>query len=205
MMLHKETFPGQLPYRCLLAGDLENLLVPVCLSTTHVAWGAVRLEPTWMQIGESAAYAILQAMEEKLPLQSIDTEKLVRRLAEKRSMVTFFNDFYVDGDQPWIPAVQYFGTKGFFPDYDAGPEDPLDRGTAEAWIHGIKSIVNKELQVKDILTMLKGESDATPVSRDQFNELLQSSGLPGMTDPSGEKTAGSLSRAEACLHLYCLI
>ena len=115
MMFHKETFPGQLPYRSILPKEVDNLLVPVCLSATHVAWGAVRLEPTWMQIGESAAYAILQSKKDGVALPHINTETLTRTLAEKRSMVTFFNDFYVDGKASWIPAVQYFGTKGFFP------------------------------------------------------------------------------------------
>ncbi len=57
MMLHAETWPGQIPYRCLLPKDLDNVLVPVCLAATHVAWGAIRLEPTWMQTGEAAGYA----------------------------------------------------------------------------------------------------------------------------------------------------
>jgi hypothetical protein len=33
---------------------VDNLIVPVCLGATHVAWGAVRLEPVWMMTGEAA-------------------------------------------------------------------------------------------------------------------------------------------------------
>jgi len=54
MMLDVETFPGQVPYRAILPQGLDNLFVPVCLSSTHVAWGTIRLEPTWMNLCESA-------------------------------------------------------------------------------------------------------------------------------------------------------
>jgi hypothetical protein len=49
--------PGQIPYRTILPEGFSNLLVPICLSATHVGWGAIRLEPTWMGLGESAAHA----------------------------------------------------------------------------------------------------------------------------------------------------
>lgn len=45
-LLSEKTRPSQIPYRCLLPLDIDNLLVPVCLSCTHVGWGTLRLEPT---------------------------------------------------------------------------------------------------------------------------------------------------------------
>ena len=57
LILTEESRPGQIPYRALLPQGVDNLLVPVCLSATHVAWGAVRLEPVWMQTGEAAGFA----------------------------------------------------------------------------------------------------------------------------------------------------
>jgi hypothetical protein len=117
MMLNVETFPGQVSYRTLLPKDLDNLLVPICLSSTHVSWGTIRLEPTWMNIAESAALAAVQAVRHNQPPAQIDTDRLLRTLAEKRVMIAFFNDLDIAAADPWIPAVQYFGTKGFFHDY----------------------------------------------------------------------------------------
>ena len=74
MMLHESTFPGHVPYRCLLPQGLDNLLVPVCLSSTHVAWGTIRLEPTWMNIAESAAYAARLAKDQGITPAEIDTD-----------------------------------------------------------------------------------------------------------------------------------
>ena len=57
LILTEQSRPAQVPYRSLLPRDLDNVLVPVCLSATHVAWGAIRLEPVFMQTGEAAGLA----------------------------------------------------------------------------------------------------------------------------------------------------
>lgn len=91
-MLHQETFPGQIPYRCLLPQGVDNLLVPVCLSATHVAWGTVRLEPVSMQTGESAGVAATLALKSKTTPAQLPSDQLLRRLCELRSILSFFND-----------------------------------------------------------------------------------------------------------------
>jgi hypothetical protein len=140
MMLHQETFPGQIPYRTLFAPDVDNLIVPGCLSATHVAWGSVRLEPTWMNIGESVAYATLQAIRSGKPPAQIETDALLRTLATKRVMISFFNDVDLSAADAWIPAAQYFGARGFFADYDIRAAAPLTRAVAEAWSEGLAII-----------------------------------------------------------------
>jgi hypothetical protein len=67
LILTEESRPAQIPYRCLLPQGIDNLLIPVCLSATHVAWGAVRLEPVWMQTGEAAGWAAVLAKRHGIP------------------------------------------------------------------------------------------------------------------------------------------
>ncbi|MBI5817964.1 MAG: FAD-dependent oxidoreductase [Verrucomicrobia bacterium] len=132
-MLHQETFPGQIPYRCLLPQGVDNLLVPVCLSATHVAWGTVRLEPVFMQTGESAGFAAALAARRKTAPASLDPDLLVKTLAKNRVMVSFFNDVDVTSDDPRVAAAQYFGTKGFFRNYDARLDEPLTESVRALW------------------------------------------------------------------------
>lgn len=124
--------PAQVPFRCLLPQDVDNLLVPVALSSSHVGWGALRLEPVWMQTGEAAGFAVALAKKQGVAPSQINPEELVRTLVENHHMVSFFNDVDVAEATPWIPAIQFLGTLGFFSDYDARPHDPL-AGDAEAW------------------------------------------------------------------------
>lgn len=60
--------------------ECENVLVPVCLSASHIAFGSIRMEPVFMVLGQSAATAALQSIDEGVPVQQIDYAKLRTRL-----------------------------------------------------------------------------------------------------------------------------
>ncbi len=162
-MLHQETFPAQLPYRALLPQGVDNLLVPVCLSSTHVAWGTVRLEPVFMQVGESAGLAAALATQQKTTPAQLDPDQLVRALCERRSMVSFFNDVDVSTDDPRIAAAQYFGTKGFFHDYHARLDEPLKESTRRVWDQGLAALNEKALKPMELAKRVQqAESEDSP-------------------------------------------
>ncbi len=76
------------PYRiaygslCPKKAECENLLVPVCLSSSHIAFGSIRMEPVFMILGQSAATAAVQAINDRCPVQDVDYAKLRRRLLD---------------------------------------------------------------------------------------------------------------------------
>jgi hypothetical protein len=145
LILTEESRPAQIPYRSLLPQGVDNLLVPVCLSATHVAWGAVRLEPVWMQTGEAAGFAAALAKRRSTTPARLDPEVLLRTLVERRQLVSFFSDIKVDAPEPAIPAVEFFATKGFFSDYDARLAEPLKRATARIWVDAVAELRAGEL------------------------------------------------------------
>jgi hypothetical protein len=61
-------------------GDVENLLVPVCLSASHIAYGSIRMEPVFMILGQSAATAAMLANEHRSSVQDVDYSVLRQRL-----------------------------------------------------------------------------------------------------------------------------
>lgn len=130
--LAEESRPAQVPWRCLLPQGIDNLLVPVCLSASHVGWGAIRLEPVWMQTGEAAGFAAALAMQQGIAPAGLEPGLLVRTLVAHRCMVAFFNDVDVASDTPWVPAAQYLATLGFFDNFDARPSEPLG-AAADQW------------------------------------------------------------------------
>jgi hypothetical protein len=141
MMLHLETVPGHIPYGTLLPREFDNLLVPVALSATHVGFSAVRVEPTWMALGEAAGFAAAQAVRSGCCASYVDTDRLQRTLAARGVMLTFFNDVEPaePGGEPASAAAHYFGTKGFFPGYDARLDEPIGAGEAARWARVAKS------------------------------------------------------------------
>ena len=74
--------PYPVAYRSIVPrrGECENLVVPVCLSASHIAYGSVRMEPVFMVLGESAAVAAALAIEAACPVQEIDVARLRERL-----------------------------------------------------------------------------------------------------------------------------
>jgi len=70
--------PYPISYHALTpkVAECTNLLVPVCLSATHISYGSIRMEPVFMVLGQSAAMAAVLAIDEKVPVQNIDVPKL---------------------------------------------------------------------------------------------------------------------------------
>jgi len=60
--------------------ECGNLLVPVCVSSSHIAFGSIRMEPVFMLLGQSAATAAVHAIDESKNVQDIDYERLRERL-----------------------------------------------------------------------------------------------------------------------------
>jgi hypothetical protein len=76
--------PYQIDMRSLLPSKEEcsNLLVPVCLSCSHIAFGSIRMEPVFMILGQSAATLAVMAIEEDGAIHDIPYEKLRQQLLE---------------------------------------------------------------------------------------------------------------------------
>jgi len=76
--------PYQISYGCLVPkrGQCDNLLVPVCVSSSHIAFGSIRMEPVFMILGQSAATAASLAMDQKISVQDVPYSDLRKRLLQ---------------------------------------------------------------------------------------------------------------------------
>lgn len=74
--------PYGIEYGCIVPkkSEVVNLLVPVCLSASHIAYGSIRMEPVFMMLGQSAATAAVIALNEQVSVQDVDYNKLKKRL-----------------------------------------------------------------------------------------------------------------------------
>jgi len=73
-----------IPYRSIIPKtvECENLLVPVCVSASNVAFAAIRLEPTWMHLGEISGIAASLAINKKVSVQKVNIQKLQQKISE---------------------------------------------------------------------------------------------------------------------------
>lgn len=70
--------PYAVSYRSIIPRQKEctNLLVPVCLSASHIAYGSIRMEPVFMVLGQSAAMAASLAIAKDIPVQDVNAAEL---------------------------------------------------------------------------------------------------------------------------------
>jgi hypothetical protein len=61
-------------------GEANNLLAPVCISSSHIAYGSIRMEPVFMILGQSAATAASLAIGHGVPVQDVSYSELRERL-----------------------------------------------------------------------------------------------------------------------------
>lgn len=112
--------PYQIPYGVLIADTVDNLLVSCAVSSTHVGFCSLRLEPIWMSLGQAVGHAAAQAMEEELRVQQIDVGRLQRRLHEAGSATIYVSDVAPDNED--FAAVQWWGSLGGWHGLESAPE-----------------------------------------------------------------------------------
>lgn len=97
--------PYGIDYGSLLpkADECTNLLVPVCVSCTHIAFGSIRMEPVFMLLGQSAGTAAVMSIDDNVAVQQLDYEKLRERLLadgqrlESESTASYIDPAKLDG------------------------------------------------------------------------------------------------------------
>jgi hypothetical protein len=94
--------PYPISYRSIRpkAAECTNLLCPATLSSSHIAFGSIRMEPVFMVLGQSAATAAVHAIEQTTTVQQIDYTKLKDRLLADNQMLDF--------ESPPIPETTRF-------------------------------------------------------------------------------------------------
>jgi hypothetical protein len=82
--------PYPISYRSIIPKKEEctNLLVPVCVSASHIAYGSIRMEPVFMVLGQSAAAAACFSIDENIAVQDVEYDKLKSILLAKRQVLT---------------------------------------------------------------------------------------------------------------------
>jgi len=141
------------PYGVIVPKGINNLLIPVPVSGTHVGFSTLRMEPCWMALGEASGIAASISIDENIPIKDVNIESLQKRLIANKATLIYFKD--VDINSPDFAMVQYMGLRGYLPSWEASLDERLDNKTASDWsaLSGIK--INPENKTRrSVLTHL---------------------------------------------------
>jgi hypothetical protein len=178
--------PYQIPYGVIVPLKVENLLVPVAVSSSHVGFCALRLEAIWASLGQAAGHAAHLARAARVPVQRVTVKQVQDRLHRTGAATIYVSD--VLPGHPDFAAVQAWGAKGGLHGLAAPPKGS-PRGKT---IHGqySETYPNHEVQLDKVL-------DAELAER--WLELAEKVGLPieKLPKADGKLTRGDWVRAAA--------
>jgi hypothetical protein len=173
--------PFQIPYNTLVPKQVTNLLVPVATSSSHVGFGALRLEPIWTAMGHAAGLAAHIALDDSKPVvQNVAVRKLQLLLHQHRAATLYVSD--VPPNSPDFQAVQWLGLIGglhglykpengkqpewkklfgqyahAYPMHDAGLEKTMDEDLLKYWL----SLVPDQVRDRALAAQIKADGRAT--------------------------------------------
>jgi hypothetical protein len=103
--------PYPISYRSLTpkATECTNLLVPVCMSATHIAYGSIRMEPVYMIMGQACGTAAAMAVDGKSTVQAVAYAKLRERLVADKQLVEWTGPVGVGGAVAHVAAKSFPG------------------------------------------------------------------------------------------------
>jgi hypothetical protein len=69
--------------------ECSNLLVPVCISCSHIAFGSIRMEPVFMILGQSAGTIAAMALEKRSSIYKLSYEEIKSKLESEGQILDF--------------------------------------------------------------------------------------------------------------------
>lgn len=142
------------PFGVMVPQKVDNLLLPVPVSGSHIGFSTLRMEPCWMAIGQAAGISASIAIDDHVKIQNVCPDKLQEKLLDQKVTLIYFRDIlYTD---PNFRLVQYMGLRGYLPDWDAKLHAPIDNETLKVWQSLCKQpLLNVECGKTNRLDVLK--------------------------------------------------
>ena len=105
--------PYPISYRALLPKreEVKNLIVPVCMSASHIAYGSIRMEPVFMLLGQVAGLASVLSVDQNVPLHEVDYSIINNYLTEDPYIQNGFKDIIIDTKSVKLSNPENWETK----------------------------------------------------------------------------------------------
>ena len=120
-----------MPLGVILPRNVDNLLLPVPVSGSHIGFSTLRMEPCWMALGQAAGIAASLAIDDKVAVQDVDMPKLQELLIDQKATLIYFRD--LSPEAPDFRLAQYMGLRGYLPGWNANLQGAVDEDTLQEW------------------------------------------------------------------------
>jgi hypothetical protein len=110
------SYPSQVytvPYGVIVPKTVDNLLLPVPVSGSHIGFSTIRMEPCWMALGQAAGIAASLAIDKQMKVRNIAVEDLQSILIDQQATLIYFQD--VKPGSPEFKVIQTMALRGYLP------------------------------------------------------------------------------------------
>lgn len=104
------------PYGVIVPKEVDNLLLPVPVSGSHIGFSTLRMEPCWMALGQAAGAAASIAIDGKTSVQNVPVDQLQDRLIEEKATLYYYTN--ITPDAPDWKEAQLKGLSGEKPGWE---------------------------------------------------------------------------------------
>ena len=119
------------PLGVILPRKVDNLLLPVPVSGSHIGFSTLRMEPCWMALGQAAGITASLAIDRKTSVRAVDIAILQDILIKEKATLIYYRD--VHSEDKDFPMVQYLGLRGYLTEWDADLQKVVDEATLRKW------------------------------------------------------------------------
>lgn len=119
------------PLGVILPRKVDNLLLPVPVSGSHIGFSTLRMEPCWMALGQAAGITASLAIDRKTSVRAVDIAILQDILIREKATLIYYRD--VRPEDKDFPMVQYLGLRGYLTEWDADLQKAVDEATLRNW------------------------------------------------------------------------
>lgn len=144
------------PYGVIVPKAVDNLLLPVPVSGSHIGFSTLRMEPCWMALGQAAGVAAAMVCETGMAVRDLPVERIQQRLLDEKATLIYFED--VRPDDADFPLFQKLGLRGVLTGWTVRPDEPVSDEDLKAWTDAsgirLKGRAGKTLR-RDVLRQMQ--------------------------------------------------
>ncbi|NDV80698.1 FAD-dependent oxidoreductase [Bacteroides sp. 51] len=123
--------PYTVPYGVIVPKGVDNLLIPVPASGSHIGFSTLRMEPCWMALGQAAGLAASIGIDKNMKMKNVDVSLIQEKLIAQHATLIYFRD--LPANDPDYALAQYMGIRGYLPEWNAQLDGTVDKKTATLW------------------------------------------------------------------------
>lgn len=119
------------PLGVILSREIDNLLLPVPVSGSHIGFSTLRMEPCWMALGQAAGVTASLAIDRGVTVRDVNIAMLQDILVQQKATLIYYRD--VQPEDPHFSLVQYMGLRGYLSEWNANLRNVVDEDTLQKW------------------------------------------------------------------------